>query len=573
MPAEHRPGVPHTGSIFGCMRNVVDAMPLATDAPIQPARSRRAVVLPLIVILLVQLALCSWFAVNKNGLFQDESYTYFLANGNWLNSVPEEGVVYSDGEPWREWASVDSFLGIDPEMLYKNQESDNHPPLYYIFFSLAYSLFPGSVNPIIGVAVNIVFALITTVELYFLCRLLDIPRRASLMLCALWAVNPGMINSMLYLRMYQLLMVFFLAAAIAAFRYLRADRIGPGSVAAVFLATVGGLLTQYFFLFFGFVLYLCCGIALLARRRVAHAALFAAATIGGVVAGILLFPPSVNHLFSSFRGQEALERAATGDSFASFLVEDFRLLNSGVFGYLLPVIVAAILIIALVAHIRLRRAGVAPAGQHVRAGEGAPAQKDIWWFGIGILAISSAFYYVAIARVAPFASIRYLMPVDAVLMLWPYAALFAVIRRAVRQRGAAVALASVCVVGAVATASGYAQGIKYFDQQDDAVAALADENDAMVAVWQDQVLQEAIFYDALSYDKSVYFNSIEGFDAFDFTTLGPDFTLYVQNVVDADVFIAHLMTYPDASVTYVGHNIDSSYFIYDVHISCELSAR
>ena len=100
-----------------------------------------------------------------------------------------------------------------------------------------------------------------------------------------------------------------------------------------------------------------------------------------------------------------------------------------------------------------------------------------------------------------------------------------------------------------------------------------DENDAMVAVWQDQVLQEAIFYDALSYDKSVYFNSIEGFDAFDFTTLGPDFTLYVQNVVDADVFIAHLMTYPDASVTYVGHNIDSSYFIYDVHISCELSAR
>lgn len=552
------------------MGNVVDAMPLATDAAVQPARSRRAVVLPLIVILLVQLALCSWFAVNKDGLFQDESYTYFLANGNWLNSVPEEGVIYTDGEPWREWASVDSFLGIDPEMLYKNQESDNHPPLYYIFFSLAYSLFPGSVNPVIGVAVNIVFALITTVELYFLSRLLDVPRRASLVLCALWAINPGMVNCMLYLRMYQLLMVFFLAAAIAAFSYVRRDRIGPGIVACVFLATVGGLLTQYFFLFFAFILYLCCGIALLARRRIAHAAIFAGATVGGVVAGILLFPPSVDHLFSSFRGQEALERAASGDSFASFLVEDFRLLNSGVFGYLLPVIVAGVAAVALVGYLRARRAKVS-GGRHAQARGEAPSRPDVWWQGIAILAISSAFYYVAIARVAPFPSIRYLMPVNAVLMLWPYAALFAVVRRLGSRRGAA-ALATVCAVGAIATVSGYAQGIKYFDQQDDAVAALADENDAMVAVWQDQVLQEAILMDALAYDESVYFNTVEAFDAFDFTTLGSDFTLYVQNIVDADVFIAHLMTYPDASVTYVGHNVDSSYFMYDVHISCELSA-
>lgn len=562
----------------GLMGIVVDDMPLATDASVQPAhdapvRPRRFAALALIVILLAQLALCSWFAVNKEGLFQDESYTYFLANGDWLNSIPEEGVVYTDGEPWHDWASVDSFLGIDPEMLYKNQESDNHPPLYYILFSLAYSLFPGSVDPVIGVALNIIFALITTVELYFLCRLLDVPERASLLFCALWAVNPGMVNCMLYLRMYQLLVVFFLAAAIAAFSYIKCERFKPATLLAVFLATVGGLLTQYFFLFFGFALYLCCGIALLLRKRIAHAAGFAAATIGGVVAGILLFPPSVDHLFSSFRGQEALERAATGDSFASFLVEDFRLLNSGVFGYLFPVIVALVALVVLIGFLRARHAA-APAGKHLRAtgADGGTSESDVWWKGIAILAISSAFYYVAIARVAPFPSIRYLMPVNAVLMLWPYAALYAVVRRAARRREV-VALVATCAVGVIATVSGYFQGIKYFDQQDDAVAALASENDAMVALWQDPILQEAIFADALSYDDSVYFNTIEAFEDFDFTTLGSDFTLYVQNLIDPDVFISHLMTYPDATVTYVGHNVDSSYFVYDVHISCELSAR
>lgn len=574
-----RAPAPGSGApLLGLMGIVVDDMPLATDASVQPAydapvRPRRFAALALIVILLAQLALCSWFAANKEGLFQDESYTYFLANGDWLNSIPEEGVVYADGEPWHDWASVDSFLGIDPEMLYKNQESDNHPPLYYILFSLAYSLFPGSVDPVIGVALNIIFALITTVELYFLCRLLDVPVRASLLFCALWAVNPGMVNCMLYLRMYQLLVVFFLAAAIAAFSYIKCERFRPATLLAVFLATVGGLLTQYFFLFFGFALYLCCGIALLLRKRIAHAAGFAAATVGGVVAGILLFPPSVDHLFSSFRGQEALERAATGDSFSSFLVEDFRLLNSGVFGYLFPVIVALIVLIALVGFLRARHAA-APEGKHLRAtgADGSAPESDVWWKGIVILAISSAFYYVAIARVAPYPSIRYLMPVNAVLMLWPYAALYAVVRRAARRREV-VALAATCAVGIIATVSGYFQGIKYFDQQDDAVAALASENDAMVALWQDPILQEAIFSDALSYDESLYFNTIEAFEDFDFTTLGSDFTLYVQNLIDPDVFISHLMTYPDATVTYVGHNVDSSYFVYDVHISCELSAR
>ncbi len=515
----------------------------------------------LVVILLVQLAVCSWFAVNKAGLFQDESYTFFLANGWWHDSVPADGVVYQDGEPWRTWGSVDTFLGVNFDKLYQNQASDNHPPLYYFFFSLAYSLFPGSVNPIIGVALNIVFALITTVELYVLCRTLRAPRPLSLLLCAFWAINPAMVNCMLYLRMYQLLAVFFLGAAIVSLKCLAAGRIGFPRLLLLFAVTAGGFLTQYFFVFFAFVLYLCIGVTLLARRRIFSAAGFACAGIGGVLAGMALFPPSIDHLFSSFRGQEALEHAASGDTFGPYLVEDMRLLNAGVFGYLLPIILVVAFLLLIVSVVRRRKAGM---GRHMRIEPQSP-DPDIWWRGVGILAVSSLCYVVLVARVAPYASIRYLMAVNAVLMLWPYLLLTGAASR-VRWSHTVWSLVPLLVCAVVATASGYAQGIKYFDQETDSVAALSEKNDAMVAIWQDYLFLQAVLPDAQSYDEAVYFSSPETFESFDFSRLPSEFTLYIQPGVDFGPYQEFLDEHACTSMTYVGETIDH-YSVYDVQLA------
>lgn len=543
----------------GDLLRLVNRLLQHDDAPVKGGH--KAVVLSLVLVLMLQLALCAVFAFHKTGLFQDESYTYFLANGDWLHSVPEEGVVYDQGEPWLEWASSNGLSDINFELLYKNQEADNHPPLYYLLFSMAYSLFPRSVNPLIGVGLNIIFALITTVELYFLCRLLRAPRMLALLLCLLWAINPGMINCMLYLRMYQMLGVFFPAAALASLAFLRSDSVRWYQVASLFVITAAGFLTQYFFVFFAFVLYLSVGLVLLGRRRIGHAALFALGSVGGIAAGFALFPPSFDHLFSSFRGQEALGRAASGDSFASYLVEDFRLLNSGVFGLLLPVVLMAAAMLFAVFFLR-RRSRVR--GSHVVEMPGGSG-LGLWTQGIAILAVSTICYWILVARVAPYASIRYLMPVNGCLMIWPYLLLFSAVF-AVSRGNMRVALGATLVVGALATGLGYMQGIKYLDQQNDKIVELAEDNSAMVALWGDPILQDAVFQDALLYQKTVYFNTIEAFETFNFKELGQDFTLYVQKWVDPDQYFVALENHPGASIAYVGHDIDSSYAVYDVHI-------
>ena len=556
-------------------REVKASRPAAPGASASEQRARTIARIALVLAIIAQAVLCCWLAFNKVGLFQDESYTFLLANESWLDAVPEEGVVYQDGEPWQSWASVEQFLGINPDKLYENQATDNHPPLYYTLFSLAYSLVPGATTPVIGVMVNAVFALAGTVLLYFLCRALRAPRSLSVALCAVWAVNAGMANSTVYLRMYCLLSVFFTAAALVSVRHLNASRSGIPLLVATFATTACGFLTQYFFVLFAFPLYLMTGIALLARRRIACAAKFAVATLGGIACGMLAFPPSVSHLFSSSRGQGALERAATGDSFWSFLVEDWRLLNDGIFGGLLPVLLVALCVLAAVA-LFMRTTGRRQSVREI--GGGAPglsarghaslerperAQDGIFVPAVVMLFVSSVVFVALVARVAPYASIRYLMAVDQILLISVLLLIVATVRALFPSARAAHAVVLVIAVGIVLTLTGWAHGIKYLDQETDSVAALYDQNEAMVVVSEDVLLQQSVMPDALAYGTSVYFYHENAFNAFDFAQLGQDISLYVQPGLDAAPYLEELSGYPNASYEHVGRTIDN-YDVYDV---------
>lgn len=516
---------------------------------------RKTVVCIMAAILVIQTVLCAAFALNKAGLFQDEAYTYFLANGSWLHSVPEEGFVYEDGEPWKSWTTVDSFLGIDPDKLYTNQAEDNHPPLYYTLFSLAYSIVPGSTSPVIGCTLNTVFMLACTLLIYALAREVRCSKELSLALSFLWAISPSMVNCMLYLRMYGLLTVFFLAASIAVSRFLRTDKAGWKLALGLFCATTLGFLTQYFFVLYAFPLYLCAGIALLAKRRVKDAALFAAGGIGGIAFAMLLFPPSITHLFSSFRGKQALDKAASGDSFGAFFFEDWRLLNNAVFGGLLAIVIAAIIALAVVALLRRRTESTPKAGMK---------EASLEWLPVVLMGASAVVFVTLVARVAPFASIRYLMASQPILLTTAFIALFCLAKAATRLPEKRI-LAAVLAFGVVMTAFGYSHGIKYFDQENEDITALAQENDAMVALWADPILQESLLLDGLSYDKSVYFDDTESFSDFDFSSLANDFTLYVQPGMDFAPYENALEQYSDVSIEYVGETIDH-YAAYDVHV-------
>lgn len=181
---------------------------------------------------------------------------------------------------------------------------------------------------------------------------------------------------------------------------------------------------------------------------------------------------------------------------------------------------------------------------------------------MGVLAFSAAFYVLTVARVAPYASIRYLLAVQPVLLAAVMLPLMTLALQALRGRAAACACALLAVAVAV-TALGYGYGVKYLDQQNDDVVAADRENGAMLVAYQGATLLQALLPDAQASGDSAYFSTLEAFRAFDFSQT-PDFSLYVQPGMDPQPWLDAASELPGATVRHVGSTIDG-YEVYDVH--------
>ena len=254
------------------------------------------------------------------------------------------------------------------------------------------------------------------------------------------------------------------------------------------------------------------------------------------------FPSCIDHVFFGYRGTEALEQAASNEGFLAALAQDVRLLDTGVLGGLLAPLLAAVAVLAAVCALRAREEGAgrgrgsfAGTGAVAACSEGSSAPSGSRWAVMGVLAFSAAFYVLAVARVAPYASIRYLLAVQPVLL--------------------AVAVA--------VTALGYGYGVKYLDQQNDDVVAADRENGAMLVAYQGATLLQALLPDAQASGDSAYFSTLEAFRAFDFSQT-PDFSLYVQPGMDPQPWLDAASELPGATVRHVGSTIDG-YEVYDVH--------
>ena len=567
-------------------RTAREASRRTADRTANRAHRKKGAWLALAFILVLQALVCLWFSLQKSGLFMDESFTYTLANGVWGAYPSTEGVVYEHAEPWVTQASVGSFLGIDLKQLYLNQAADTHPPLYYVLFSLAYSLFPGSVSPLIGCVLNSTLLVVGTALMYAISRELGMRKAHGLVVCALWAINPAMVNMAIYLRMYAMLSVVVLAATLACLKVMRRGACAPVAAAAIFALTVGGFLTQYFFVFYAFALYLICGVTLLARKRLASAGAFAAATIGGIACAIALFPPSLTHLFSN-RGQQAIENASSAAQLVDFLPRNIAQLNSGIFGGMLVPLLALTALLGIGArvgaHLGNRRSlceqDAAPVtrGAHLAPAEPkAPAASQGPWLpGLLTIACSSAFYVAMVSYVAPYASIRYLMPAEQALFMsvWcsaiaALAALLSALDGTRRNSHPYAQLAGLAAVGIACTVLGYHAGIKYLHQDTPSLAELSSKNASMLVVSNEPIFQDSLLPDAVAYERSLCFTAESGvFDTYDLAAYASSFALYVPLSSNADTYLGSLTRrWPEAVATYCGE-AEENYGVYDVTLN------
>ena len=276
------------------------------------------------------VGVCLLFCYRKQGLFIDEIYTYGLSNSYYapyLTDIKDGSLI--DKTVTR--AEVEAYLSVGDEdafrfdSVYHNLKEDVHPPLYYWIFHFVSSLVRGSCSKWIGLGINAVLFLLTCIALYALAEELYGSTDVSCAVTALYGMSVLGLSTVTMIRMYMLLTLFtvLLALTVAHLLHNPEKREYYFCLAAVLF---GGMMTQYYFVFYAFFLCAAFDIAMLLRKEYRCALRFSLFALAGVGLMVCAFRASLQQVFLG-NGQavggisvlDALRKTATyGERLGSF---------------------------------------------------------------------------------------------------------------------------------------------------------------------------------------------------------------------------------------------------------------
>lgn len=421
----------------------------------------------LAVLLVLQTVFLVYFGCLKQGFHEDETATYTLSNyevgficrtqsllDNWISGSELSAALTAEGGE-----------RFDYSMVYANQESDVHPPLFYFLFHTIASLFPGRFSKWTGLVPNILFCLLTGAVLFLTAEKLTKNKWLALIAAAGWAFSIGAVDTATFLRMYAMLtflVTLFVFLHVKALDGITAGRSLPVSILLLlYVCTVLGLLTQYYFSVFA--LFLCAFflLFLLLVRRWKAALFYCLAEFGAILTAVLCYPAAILHITGGYRGQEAFQNLLDPVGYVSKLGQVFSLISCDLFnGWALELTALCLLPAAVVLLKKRYRApkrtlqaafepdaGIVELRLTPRPAETGKALRFSVGTGvIGCLVPVLLLYVLLIAKVAPYRSDRYYMCIYPLLVLCAVCAAHKAIGLLLRSSAAQTALLAAAVL-------------------------------------------------------------------------------------------------------------------------------
>lgn len=365
------------------------------------------------------VAIMLFFETKKEGFNEDEIFSYgsanyaldyvyepygdmnvtnkavygFILKDNWLANIfyylknPIEfnklrTSLYDITPVWKSREKAKEYLTIEKEDVFNyfstiyNQARDVHPPLFYILVHFVSSIYLGHFSKYIIFSINLIFFILTCI---FICKIFKLYNKEKWGIVALILYGGiGAISCVMFQRMYMMLSFFIVAYVYVTIKIAR-QGLTKKNKTMLGIVTICGFLTQYYFCLVALSIF----IILLVKLKKKW--LWENIKLG--ILGVVLFPASIYHIFFSYRGIGRLK-----DNYFSrltfFIEETFKNLSIGkVVGYVI-LICAIIYFIYYV--IKNRK------------------NKRIYEYLI--LGFPVIFYYLIIAKTAPYEEQRYILP-------------------------------------------------------------------------------------------------------------------------------------------------------------------
>ena len=270
------------------------------------------------VIAVLSTVLLAWqIAFHKENFHVDELFSYAHANstqGAFLSPRVDSFFHYLETDLLQRWIPGEVFhtyLTVQPEEAFRyghigeNLAKGVHPPLYYWLLHTVCSFFPDVFSKWQSAGLNLVIWVLLLAALFKLARLM-LPSGQAAAVVGIYAFSLAGFETAAFLRMYLLQTLLFICLAYETAMMLKENRADCRRLGLIALYSFLCLMTHYSSLFYTFFIAAATGAVLLWRRNFALLWRYAAAMLLSVEAFFVAFPPAMDVLFGSERGERSM---------------------------------------------------------------------------------------------------------------------------------------------------------------------------------------------------------------------------------------------------------------------------
>lgn len=203
----------------------------------------------LTILIIISIAISTFYMTTKQGYHEDELLTYNLANSSMLLNT---NGGWNSAEDFNKYLTVSQDNRFNYVQVWQNQIIDaSHPPFYYALVHTVCSFFPESFSNWYAYALNVLAMMGTLILLFKIGKKLTDNNLYALIGTAAYALSIACITTTIYLRMYATLTFFVLAFLYLSLKlYDRKNDIKITECLLLGVVVTFGTLTQYYFILF-----------------------------------------------------------------------------------------------------------------------------------------------------------------------------------------------------------------------------------------------------------------------------------------------------------------------------------
>lgn len=387
----------------------------------------------ILVLLMVQIIVMIHFGNEKRSFHTDEIATLQLSNSYFQPFLPTTEFVgqWKNKEDFIERITVQPGERFAYSSVYYNQSKDVHPPFYYFLINTISSFYVDTYSKWLGISVNILFFILCNLLLIKLSNRLIQNKWLAIAPSFSWGFSAGAISTVIFIRMYMVLTFFVLCFTYLLSKIMFEKKTGVMDFISLSAVTFLGFMTHYYFLVYIFFLSCGFGIFLLIKKRWKHLVGFCGAVLTGLGLGIAFFPASIAHIFSGYRGKQALEGLSNG---LTSLLKDYdlvlKIINEqlfwGIFQWLLVALLVLFLYVAIqttLGRYKTNKLGLNQSRSVSSVPDPSTGLLSLptpkYFLGF-ILFFAVLFYFLLITKIAPYKTDRYFFCIYPLVILMFY---------------------------------------------------------------------------------------------------------------------------------------------------------